>query len=361
MEPEPTAARGLDCAAAGVDTIVPRFYSENDELLNNPPDVIPCSRTSAKIDGLPPRHNCSLWVTAENDSGVVLYQGEDIGFDLVAGQVTNGYEIPMRACAAEECDDGIDNDCDREIDCSDSDCTGDFPCTQSMVLLPSGCFDMGDAFAEGDNNELPPHTVCITSSFYMDAHEVTNAEYAVCVSAGGCTAPGASNSNTRDAYYGNPIYDDYPVIYVNWTHANDYCAWAGKRLPTEAEWEYAARGGLSGKRYPWGDTISTADANYCDACNLVDSDTSPVENYASNGYGLFDMAGNVAEWVNDWYQADYYSVSPADDPPGPVSGTSRVKRGGAWSEGSFNNRVAFRAGNTPDLHQHHGGFRCARD
>jgi len=228
-----------------------------------------------------------------------------------------------------------------------------------MAQIPAGCFDMGDAFSEGGPDELPVHNVCI-SAFEMDVHEVTNAEYAECEEGGGCSAPSTSSSYSRPIYYGNPTYDDFPVIWVNWYEAEDYCTWAEKRLPTEAEWEYAARGGLAGKRYPWGDTISGTDANYGNSGDPWDNDTSEVEYYGPNGYGLYDMAGNVFEWVNDWYQSDYYTVSPPNDPPGPGSGTYRVLRGGAWGYGTGGLRVADRYLNYPVNEYSDVGFRCAR-
>jgi len=228
-----------------------------------------------------------------------------------------------------------------------------------MAQIPAGCFDMGDAFSEGGPDELPVHNVCI-SAFEMDVHEVTNAEYRQCVTFGGCTAPSDSSSHTRPTYYGDPAYDDFPVIWVDWYKAEDYCTWAEKRLPTEAEWEYAARGGLAGKRYPWGDTISGTDANYTDPGDPWDHDTSEVEYYGPNGYGLYDMAGNVWEWVNDWYQSNYYSVSPPNDPPGPGSGTSRVLRGGSWYYSTISLRVARRFNYYPSLEFNSLGFRCAR-
>jgi formylglycine-generating enzyme required for sulfatase activity len=245
-----------------------------------------------------------------------------------------------------------------------------------MAEIPGGCFDMGDAFSEGEGNELPVHNICI-SVFEMDVHEVTNAEYGMCVLDGACTPPTGPSSTTRP--YGNSDYNDFPVIGLAWSQADDYCTWAGKRLPTEAEWEYAARGGLAGKRYPWGDTIDCDDANYgrstltgaeivddeCLDYGGLDNDTHAVGNYPANGYGLYDMAGNANEWVNDWYDPDYYSVSPTNDPPGPASGTYRVHRGGSWMLGRGHLRVASRSLlylpiPIPGIDFQSGGFRCAR-
>ena len=245
----------------------------------------------------------------------------------------------------------------------DMNCDGIFnegcPQIPGMAYIPAGCFNMGDAFSEGESDELPVHNVCITSDFYMDVHEVTNAEYAACVSGGGCTAPSSSSSHSRGSYYGNPTYDNFPVIYVDWNQATAYCSWAGKRLPTEAEWEYAARGGLSGKRYPWGDTATACvDANY-DWC--IGADTNEVGSYPANGYGLYDVGGNVWEWVNDWYQGDYYSSSPTNDPPGPASGTYRIVRGGSWYLNTSYLRVADRYDSMPTDQMYIAGFRCAGD
>ncbi len=265
----------------------------------------------------------------------------------------------------EFCEDGIDNDCDTYIDDNGPGCI--YP---DMAQIPAGCFNMGDG---GGNDSLPIHEVCI-SAFEMDVHEITNAEYAECVDAGVCIPPNTSDSATRATYYGDPTYNDFPVIYVNWFQGDEYCTWAGKRLPTEAEWEYAARGGLAGNRYPWGDTVDCDDA--CYGRNLMDNhpcwyhchngicdnDTHPVENYAPNGYGLYDMAGNVWEWVADWYDMNYYSVSPTNDPTGPVSGTECVVRGGAWSIASWISHmgVAYRGEMVPTNMAGHLGFRCAR-
>ena len=249
-----------------------------------------------------------------------------------------------------------------------------------MVYVPAGEFMMGSTDDELDvalelcneyrgdicerfwfEHEQPAHTVAL-DGFWLDRTEVTNGQYQQCAAAGACEPPEERAGYPNPSPYGFDVFDDYPVVWVDWYQATDYCAWAGKRLPTEAEWEYAARGGLAGKRYPWGDTLSGTDANYYDSGDPWDNDTSPVGYYAPNGYGLYDMAGNVFEWVNDRYQSDYYTVSPPNDPPGPGSGADRVFRGGAWNADLYLNwlRVANRFFGTPDYEHPAFGFRCAR-
>ena len=221
-----------------------------------------------------------------------------------------------------------------------------------MVYVPPGSFTMGSEI--GSDNEKPAHQVTL-DAFWMDQTEVTNGKYARCVQTGGCLPPSNTSSSTHSSYYGNAIYAEYPVINVNWNQAKVYCEWAGARLPTEAEWEKAARG-TDGRTYPWGEGIDKTKANY----NQDVGDTTAVGTYPTGAspYTALDMAGNVWEWVADWYGA--YSASSASNPTGPVSGDYQVLRGGSWSDIDNGNRSADRDRDGPTVTDDYGGFRCAR-
>ena len=233
-----------------------------------------------------------------------------------------------------------------------------------MVYAPGGTFSMG--VAEDDplvqSDEVPPHAVTL-SGFWIDQTEVTNAQLARCVAAGACQPPFAPVFERHEDYYGNPEFDDYPAIYVSWLHGHDYCAWAGGALPTEAQWEYAARG-PEGLTYPWGN----------DAPNdtLLNYDKNMNDNVAAGSYpkgaswcGAMDMAGNVYEWVADWYMT--YPDEALTDPTGPERGIGHVLRGGSWYDGlefvrSANRyviREAYRDYTVPSGHGFSLGFRCA--
>lgn len=244
-----------------------------------------------------------------------------------------------------------------------------------MALIPAGCFQMGNHFPKEEpllQDSIPVHRVCLAKDFYMDVYEVTNGRFKACVEAGKCKAPFDKSATRRKGYYSLPEYSAYPMINVSWFEATAFCAFEGKRLPTEAEWEYAARGGLPGKRYPWGDEISCADANWgredlngpCWTYAEGVYDTLPVGSYKPNRYGLYDMFGNVWEWVNDWYDRKYYAVSPTDNPPGAEQGKYKIHRGGAWiSPGDDPGMptVSWRSYNPAKSTINAVGFRCVAD
>ncbi|MDD5224967.1 MAG: SUMF1/EgtB/PvdO family nonheme iron enzyme [bacterium] len=285
--------------------------------------------------------------TQVGSAGALATGYQDIGTGLICGKA---YYYRVYAYASE-----VFSDYSMEATATTNNC-------EPTAYLPAGCFNMGDVFGEGDSDERPVHSACV-AAFRMDINEITNAQYRACVDSGKCTVPVKSFSNARFSYFGNPNYDKYPVIYVDWHQANAYCQWIGGRLPTEAEWEYAARGGLSGKRYPWGDNDPTCDlgapngAQY-DSCSP--GDTLAAGSFTPNGYGLYDLAGNAWEWVNDWYDGLYYSSSPTNDPAGPSSGINRVIRGGCWSSDPHHLRVAGRDLFGPTIRDNNLGFRCVR-
>ena len=246
---------------------------------------------------------------------------------------------------------------------------------EGMVSIPAGEFQMGSNDPEAENDEQPVHTVYV-DAFFMDEHETTNLEYKKFVLANPRWSKdridkGFHNGNYLKHWNGNDYpsgYANHPVAYVSWYAVMAYAGWVGKRLPTEAEWEYAARGGLAGQKYPWkGDVIDSGKANY--GKNV--GETTPVGKYPPNGYGLYDMVGNVWEWCLDEYNKDFYFTSPREN---PLSGANsvdwiisnftsvkegRVLRGGSWGNGPENLRAANRYRNPADTVPNYG-FRCAR-
>ena len=218
-----------------------------------------------------------------------------------------------------------------------------------MMYVSGGLFH--DGRENGQNNEKPVHEVTL-AAYWIDQTEVTNGMYAKCVQSGGCQSPVDKSSRTRNSYYGNVTYADYPVINVDWKQAKAYCEWAGGRLPSEAEWEKAARG-TDGRTYPWGEGIDGTRANYDG--NI--GDTTRVGSYPTGAspYGALDMAGNAWEWVNDWY-GPYIAGSVT----GPFQGDVRVLRGGSWLVSDLNSRSADRGRYVPSYSSDDLGFRCVR-
>ena len=234
-----------------------------------------------------------------------------------------------------------------------------------MALISEGEFQMGST--DGGSDERPVHGVYL-DAYYFDIYEVTNQLYENCVQDDACSPPVTSKSYTHSSYYGNSIYADYPVINVDWNQARKFCEWRGGSLPSEAQWEKAARGEMEGKEYPWGDKAPICQKGAENGAKFVDNvgcnytDTEPVGSYAPNGYGLYDMAGNVWEWMWDWYSENYYSsLSAWNNPTGPDMGQFRVLRGGSLHNKDVTTlRVASRHWYAPAAFDITLGFRCAR-
>jgi len=221
-----------------------------------------------------------------------------------------------------------------------------------MALIPGGEFLMGTD--HGPPDARPIHRLTV-SSYWIDRHEVTNSDYRHCLSDGVCTAP---KDRQR---FDDPQHGDHPVTNITWKQAYTYCQWRGGRLPTEAEWEKAARG-PEGWRYPWGNSDEPLKTKR-DRMAAGTNGTTPVgaSSDTLSPYGLFDMVGNVWEWVKDWYAEDYYAAMPSHDPQGPLSGTFRVLRGGDWSHSPLELRASFRGWDDMTYWGPTLGFRCAAD
>lgn len=241
-----------------------------------------------------------------------------------------------------------------------------------QVFILAGTFRMGGMDVRAAEDEMPNHDVQL-NAYWMDQLEVTNAMYLLCVKSGTCEPPQSFKSQRRTDYFNNPEFNDYPVVYVTWGQAKAYCEWAGRRLPTEAEWERAGRGN-DFRTFPWGeDEADGTLANF----NFIVNDTSRVGSYPAGAspFGVLDMAGNVAEWVNDFYGFDY-SSSEVVNPTGPLTNGNfnRVVRGGSLGDAEINIRVSKRSSvpgsnlsASPGTSEYLGdfspriGFRCAAD
>jgi len=255
----------------------------------------------------------------------------------------------------------VTNNCQKDkVTCKSGETNAFGVCLPSghMVKVAAGAFTMG--YTASGKPHSPEHKVTL-KEFYIDKTEVTTAQYAACVACGKCTKPMRDSSHTgrEPSYYGNTKYKDYPVIHVTWKDAKAYCEGIGKRLPTEAEWEKAARG-TSKADYPWGSASpSSSTANFGGLVN----DTEKVTSYdkGKSPCGALHMAGNVWEWVNDYYDKGYYGRSPGSDPKGPSSGTLRVVRGGGFASAKDQIKTYYRASWPEDTAMSYIGFRCAAD
>jgi len=301
---------------------------------------------------------------------------------MAAGLVLFGTATPALADCV-DCTGDLDGDGD--VDLADLAALlanyGTTCVPEGMVSVPFGWFEMGDSFNEGDSDESPVHSVWI-STFYIDEYEVTNAQYALFLNAGGnddhwCADQKILRQGANPPYVYIPAagYENHPVVYVSYNDATAFCTWRTiaegmcpgfYRLPNEAEWEKAAGWDPPLQRhYRYGYHQDSIDCTWCNYNSCI-GQTTEVGRYNGTGgthdaqsyYGVYDMSGNVSEWCHDWYGADYYESSPDDNPMGPASGTLRVIRGGNWLGAAYNCRSASRNRNMPSYRNSSIGFRC---
>jgi len=225
---------------------------------------------------------------------------------------------------------------------------------EDMVLIPGGPFLMGSN-ANPHSPAFPAHLVKL-KPYYMDICEVSNAQYAAFCEATGHAYPEFWG---LERFKSGPGYPQYPVVGVNQGDATAYAQWAGKRLPTEAEWEFAARGGQEGLPFPYGEQADHEQARFKHP--TMEKGPVAVGSFQPNGYGLFDMAGNAWEWVADWFDASYYDHSPEEQPTGPSSGQFKAFRGGGWHSGGGCTMVSHRNALPMYWVDIAGGFRCVKD
>jgi formylglycine-generating enzyme required for sulfatase activity len=245
--------------------------------------------------------------------------------------------------------------------------------TLVMVRIPAGEYDMGSARGQGEPDEFPAHKVSV-GEFLIGRYCVTAAMFARFLN----TVEGPVDdyfepskettiTEVKGKFHPRSGCSDHPANGVSWFGADAFCAWlserTGKRfrLPTEAEWEKAARGGQEGQRYPWGNASPDGRANFGRSATNPKLTLSPVGSYDPNAFGLYDMAGNVWEWCSDWYRKDYYGESPSENPGGPEEGNLKVIRGGSWGGLDIQVRSGIRVGENPHVCDSRVGFRLARD
>ncbi len=365
----PTEAQWEKAASGTDERIYPWGYDHDNTLANYQSNIGDTSEIGKYIKGVSPygaydmAGNVKEWISdwylenyyanalLSNPSGPhsgdfkVLRGGSWSGPSNVVEIINRDYALPN------EINNDIGFRCVKPFESSEID-------SMKLMYVPSGEFEMGSSDGLYED-ERPPHFVYL-DAFWIDQTEITNKQYQTCVEAGVCDPPADISSYSHPNYYGNSEFDNFPVVYIDWNSANRYCKlWVNRYLPSEAQWEKAARG-VDRREYPWGDEKPNASLlNF----GKVLGDVTEVGKYPKgiSSYGVYDMAGNVMEWVNDWYSSDYYKDSPLMNPLGPISGEYVVYRGSAWDTKGTSIEVYSRMNNNASYNYYDIGFRCAKD